>query len=59
MRFNRVAATVFGVVAIGHAYRALQHLPFQFGSYAVPEWASWVGVAVAGGLAVWGFRSRG
>ena len=59
MRFHHVAATVFGLVAIGHAVRALRHLPFQVGAFAVPEWASWVGVAVAGALSVWGFRSRG
>lgn len=59
MKFHRVAATVFAVVALGHAYRAIQQIPFQFGSFAVPEWASWVGVVVAGALSVWGFRSRG
>ena len=59
MRFNRVAASVFALVAVGHAYRAIQQIPFQFGSVAVPEWASWLGVFVAGSLSVWGFRSRG
>lgn len=57
MTFNRVAASVFAVVALGHAYRAIQHLPFQVGSFAVPEWVSWAGVVVAGALSVWGFRS--
>ena len=58
MKFNRVAASVFALVAIGHAYRAFQQIPFQLGSFAVPEWASWLGVAVAGSLSVWGFRAR-
>lgn len=58
MRFSRVAASIFALVAVGHAYRAIQQIPFQFGSYAVPEWASWLGVAVAGTLSVWGFRTR-
>ena len=58
MRFNRVAASVFAIVALGHAYRAILQIPFQFGSFSVPEWASWLGVAVAGSLSIWGFRSR-
>jgi hypothetical protein len=57
MRFHRVAAVVFALVAVGHGLRALQHLPFQVGSFAVPEWASWLAVLVAGALSVWGFRS--
>jgi hypothetical protein len=59
MSFNRVAASVFALVAIGHAYRALAHVPFQIGSFAVPEAASWAGAAIGLALSVWGFRSRG
>jgi hypothetical protein len=59
MRFNRVAASVFAVVALAHAYRAFQHIPLQFGSNAVPEWASYVGALGAALLSIWGFRSRG
>jgi hypothetical protein len=58
MTFNRVAATIFALVAVGHAYRAVQQLPFQIGSIAVPEWASLVGAGIAGALSVWGFRAR-
>ena len=58
MRFSRVAGTVFAVVALAHAYRAFQHMPLQFGSIAVPEWASYVGALGAALLSVWGFRSR-
>jgi hypothetical protein len=56
--FNRVAAVVFALVALAHAYRAIQGLPAQVDSMAVPMWASWVAVVVAGSLAVWGLRSR-
>ena len=57
MRFHRVAAVVFALVAVGHGVRALRHLPFQVGSFAVPEWASWLGAVLAAALSVWGFRS--
>jgi len=56
--FNRVAGLVFAVVALGHAYRAVQAIPVLVGSMAVPVWASWLGAAVAAALSVWGFRSR-
>jgi hypothetical protein len=59
LSFNRVAAVVFAVVAVGHLYRAVSGLPFQFGSVAVPIWVSCAGALVAGLLSVWGFRSRG
>jgi LPXTG-motif cell wall-anchored protein len=28
------------------------------GSTTIPMWISWVGLLVAGGLSLWGFRSR-
>jgi hypothetical protein len=57
--FPRVAATVFAIVALGHAYRAILALPVQVGSASIPVWVSWVAVVVAGSLSVWGFRSSG
>lgn len=59
LSFNRVAGTVFAIVALAHLYRAVQALPIQIGSMAVPQWVSWLGVAGAGALSVWAFRSRG
>ena len=59
MRFHRVAGFVFAVVALVHLYRAVQSLPVQVGSTSMPEWVSWLAVAVAGSLSVWGFRARG
>lgn len=58
MRFNRVAAFVFGIVALGHVIRAAAGIPVQLGSIAIPAWLSWVGATGAGVLSVWGFRSR-
>jgi hypothetical protein len=58
MRFNQVAASVFAVVALAHAYRAGAQIPVQLGSVAIPMWVSWVGALFAAALCVWGFRSR-
>ena len=57
--FSRVAAFFFALVALAHAWRAVQDLPATVGATAIPVWVSWVAVAVAGSLSVWGFRSRG
>jgi hypothetical protein len=54
-----VSATVFAVVALAHAYRAVMAIPAEVGGAAVPVWASWAALAIGGALSVWGFRSRG
>lgn len=59
LSFHRVAASVFAVVALAHAYRAAAGLPVEVGSTVVPVWVSAVGAVVAALLSVWGFRSRG
>ena len=57
--FSRVAAVFFVLVALAHAWRAVQAIPAQLGTTANPVWFSWLAAAVTGALAVWGFRSRG
>ena len=57
--FSRVAAVFFLLVAVAHAWRAIQALPAQVGTTAIPVWTSWLAVAVTGSLAVLGFRARG
>lgn len=57
--FSRVAATVFAVLALAHAYRVMQPFPIQLGSTSVPQWVSLVAVVVTSSLSIWGFRSRG
>jgi hypothetical protein len=56
--FNAVAATVFGIVALGHAARLAMALPITIGATPIPVWVSWVGLFVAGALCVWGFRTK-
>jgi hypothetical protein len=56
--YRRIAASVFALVALMHALRVIQETPVLVGATAVPVWVSWLAVAVAGSLSVWGFRSR-
>lgn len=58
LSFSHVAATIFAIVALGHVVRIALALPVHIGTMSVPMWVSWAGLAVAGALSVWGFRSR-
>lgn len=57
--YRTVSGLVFALVALMHLVRAVRGLPVVAGDWQVPVLVSWVAVAVAGGLAVWAFRSRG
>lgn len=52
-----VSGSVFGVLAVAHAIRALMQVPAQLGTQQVPLLFSWVVVVVAGILCIWAFRS--
>jgi len=58
-KYNLVSGTVFGIVAIAQAVRAISRWPVHIGTFEVPVWFSWIAVVVAGSLCVWAFRSRG
>ena len=51
--FTLIAALIFLVMALLHAYRLVTHFQIIIGSHTAPEWASWVGLVVPGILA-WG-----
>jgi len=55
--FCRVAALIFGIVALAHVARLALDLPIQIGAASIPMWTSWFGLLLAGGLSMWGFRS--
>lgn len=57
--FNQVAASIFAVLALAHAYRAVQVFPIEIGAVSLPQWVSWVSVLALGSLSMWGFCSRG
>ena len=56
--FNIVAALIFAVIAVVHAYRLLSPFAIQIGSFVIPQSVSWMGLGVAAVLSIWGFRSR-
>jgi uncharacterized integral membrane protein len=51
-----IAAVIFALMAIVHAYRLLTHFQIIAGSHTLPMWLSIVGIAVAGILAVGLYR---
>ena len=56
--FPRVAASFLALVALAHAWRAIQEIPLLIGTTPMPVWTSWLAAAVTGALSVWGFRIR-
>ena len=52
-----VSGSIFGVVAVAHAVRALYEWPVQIGSLDISVWVSWVAMVVTGSLCAWAFRS--
>jgi hypothetical protein len=49
----RVAAIIFGIVAIAHAVRLYTNSRVIVGHYHVPMGLSWVGLGIAGALCIW------
>ena len=51
-----VTGIIFALVALTHALRIYMDWPVMIADWSVPKWLSWVGLIVAGGLALFGFR---
>ena len=51
-----IASVVFLLVAIAHAMRLVCGSTIMLGTWNVPMWVSIVGVVVAGGLSIQGFK---
>jgi hypothetical protein len=58
LAYRRVSGSIFVLVAVAHALRAVQQLPATVGSTAVPLWISWVATAGGALLALWAFGAR-
>jgi hypothetical protein len=56
MKFSERTGVIFAVVALFHLVRIYMGWPVMIGDWSVPMWASWIGLAVAGGLAFFGLR---
>jgi hypothetical protein len=57
MEFQKVAATVLGIVALLHLLRAIAGLELVIGTYSLPPWASWIAFVGAGALSYWGWKA--
>ena len=57
--YAAVSAAIFAVVAIAHLIRILRSWTVRIGPYAVPMSLSWIGLAIAALLSIWGFMQLG
>jgi hypothetical protein len=55
--YSRLAGTIFTLVALLQALRALAGWPILIADTTIPLWASWVACAVAAGFASLGFKA--
>jgi hypothetical protein len=51
-----VSGLLFALVALAHLIRIINGMSVQVDNYAVPMLASWIGLVVPAGLAIWAFR---
>jgi hypothetical protein len=54
--FTLIAAIVFGLMALVHAYRIVTHFQLVIGTHEIAQGASWLGLAVAAVLSFGLFR---
>jgi hypothetical protein len=54
--FTLTAAVIFGLMAILHVYRLFTHFQVVAGTHTIPQYASWIGMVVAGALSYGLFR---
>jgi hypothetical protein len=54
--FTLVAAIIFGLMAVLHAYRLFTHFQVIVGTHTIPQFVSWIGLIVTGGLSWMLFR---
>ena len=54
--FCMLAGIIFTLVALFHLVRIYMDWPVMIADWSVPKWVSWVGLIVAGGLAILAFR---
>ena len=54
--FTLIAAVIFGLMALLHAYRLATHFQIIAGSHTIPQGLSWVGLIVTAALSYGLFR---
>ncbi|HEY5711080.1 MAG TPA: hypothetical protein VIT38_04220 [Allosphingosinicella sp.] len=50
--FTTIAAVIFAIIALVHAYRLVRGFEVVVDGTALPQWVSIVGILVSGGLAL-------
>ena len=58
-RYELVSGIIFTIVSLAQLTRSVLGWPVQVDGYGVPVWVSWVAFVIAGGMAIWAFRSAG
>lgn len=54
--FTTIAALIFTIIAVLHAYRLFTHFQVVLGSHTIPGWVSYLGVLIPAILAYGLFR---
>jgi hypothetical protein len=52
----RVASIIFGIFAIGHVLRLINHAQVTVGSHTIPMGVSWIAIVVTAVLCIWFWR---
>lgn len=52
----RVASVLFGIFAIAHVLRLINHAQVTVGTHTIPMAVSWIALVVAGILCIWFWR---
>jgi hypothetical protein len=52
----RVASVIFGIFAIGHLLRLINHAQVTVGTHTIPMGVSWIGLIIAAILCIWMWR---
>jgi uncharacterized membrane protein YecN with MAPEG domain len=52
----RVASVIFGIFAIGHLLRLINHAQVTVGTHTIPMGVSWIALIVAVILCIWMWR---
>jgi hypothetical protein len=52
----RIASVIFGIFAIGHVLRLINHAQVTIGTYTIPMGVSWIALIIAAILCIWMWR---
>jgi len=52
----RVASVIFGIFAIGHVLRLINHAQVTVGTQTIPMGVSWIALIIAAILCIWMWR---